>query len=777
MISLLHLLLLLGFFGLLGLSVASTKVVKERFALLPALGLSALVGGAYVLSANFRLSGAMAMGVTTILLLLCALFRSPMLCAALRTSGKNGEIKRSLLLALVPICTLILPALFYGFNFFYGSVNFDFFYNSQESWFLKTHNVLQFASAKGEEILPLSWSSNFQGRFAISLVAAFFSSWLPVDALQFNSLLLNTLVVIFALAVSVFCQEFFRFSNRKLFLAVFFTVLSAGYVQSYSYYLLGQLSAIPPFIVYCIVLKSLLEKIQSKNQESILGLMLGLAALFNVLYVFYAILSFFALILTVVSACFYGYKHSKKSTAIALGLTLLFAVTIFAVIRLSAVSESIHIIKEWTATSTKVAAGGSAVIVFSEYLKDAFLALLFGTVNYPSSVSVFGLFINTAPIRNLLLFFIGLGALTTLLLSLKVYLKSKDVPKSAHAIILALTCIILACAFYFFLTLASYALFKIQSWFMPLLVPLYLYAFDKKISIGNRQLSLSLFCGLLLALNLSASVVYMGDFLASDKFKRYANVRGVTGSKDITDLATVLNNANIQSMSLLLNNGIEAAWVANFTRGIELQAVTHNFQPLADKDLPAKPCTNLPELNANGPWVLTHPNSIRSDVTDFAQGGKVIYENNSYSVIDPKTVATYAYFGRGAYPVELNLGRNTTFPKKFRWVSRGVEIIIYSNEARKANLLVEVVPGYVVTKDPVRHFSITTDTNRYDFSAKSQIEFVVPQVSLRKGLTCVFLESPDEVTSSGTQYSIWRRNIPLDTRLTNFAVSRVSIQF
>lgn len=776
MISLLHLLLLLGFFGLLGLSVASTKMVKERFALLPALGLSALVGSAYILSANFRLSGAMAMSAATVLLLLCALFRSPVLYFALRESSKSGEIKRSLLLALIPLCTLVLPALFYGFNYFYGSVNFDFFYNSQESWFLRTHDVLQFANAKGEEILPLSWSSNFQGRFAISLVAAFFSSWLPVDALQFNSLLLNTLVVIFALAVSVFCKEFFRFSHKKLFLAVFLTVLSAAYVQSYSYYLLGQLSAIPVFIVYCIVLKSLLEKIQSQNPSSLLESMLGLAALFNVLYVFYAILSFFALMLTVVSACFYGYKHAEKSTAKALVLTLLFAVVIFIAIRLSAVSESLNIIKEWTATSTKVAAGGSAVIVFSEYLKDAFLALLFGTVNYPSSVSIFGLVISAAPIRSLLLFFVGLGALTTLLLSLKVYLKAKDMPKSAQAIILALVCIILACAFYFFLSLASYALFKIQSWFMPLLVPLYLYAFNKKISIGNRQLSLSLFCGIVLALNLSASAIYMGDFLASDKFKRYANVRGITGSKDITDLAAMLNHSNIQNMSLLLNNGIEAAWVANFTRGIELQAVTHNFQPLADKDLPAKPCTNLPELNANGPWVLTHPGSIRSDVTGFAQGGKLIYENNSYWVIDPKTVTSYAYFGRGAYPVELNLGRNTAFPKKFRWVSRGVEIIIYSNEARKADLVFEVVPGYVVTKDPVRHFSITTDAKRYDFSAKSQTELLVPQVALRKGLTCVFLESPDEVTKSGTQYSIWRSNIPLDTRLTNFAVSRVSIK-
>jgi hypothetical protein len=592
MISLIYLILLLAFFSVLGLSVASTKMVKERFAILPALGFGAVVGLAYVLSANFRISGALAMTGAVGLLLLLALIRGRTLYQALSAAWQEGEVKRSLFIILIPIFTLLLPALFYGFDFFYGSVNFDFFFNSQESWYLKTHNVLEFDSEG--EIIPLTWSSNYQGRFAVSLVAAFFSYWLNADVLQFNSLLLNTLVILFALSMSIFCKELFRFGSKGIMGAVFFAVLSAGFVQSYSYYLLGQLSAIPVFIVYCIFLKSWLDKLNTHHATR-LGLSSGalmLALLFNILYILYAILGFFALFLTAVSFCIYSYKQLNKKVILSFIKALFFAGFVFCLIRLTAIAESIAIIDEWVSTSGKVVVGKNAITVFSEYLKDSFLALVFGIVNYPSTVSLFSLFTFLTPVRNYLLFVLGLGALATLFLSLKSYSYAKDISKGAQSIVLALALILLCCAFYFFISMAPYGIFKIQSWFMPLLIPIFFYAFNKKVQIGNKQFHLAILCGSLLALNVGASAVYMADFVVADKFKRYANVRGITGNKDVTGLAAELNGDQVKELSLLLNNGIEAAWVAHFMRDISVKTITHNAQPLADKDLPNEPCSD-----------------------------------------------------------------------------------------------------------------------------------------------------------------------------------------
>lgn len=776
--SLFSLIALLVFFSVLGLGVASAKMVKERLAIIPALGFGAVIGLGYVLSANFKWPGALAMTAASALLLGSVILRSRILFPALLNAWQTGAVNRFLFICLIPMFTLLVPALFYGFDYFYGSVNFDFFYNSQESWFLKTHDVLQYLPAEGKEILPLSWSSNFQGRFAVSLIAAFFSYWTNADVLQFNSLLLNTLVVLFALSLSVFCRELFRLGVKGTACAVFFSVLSAGFVQSYSYYLLGQLSALPVFIAYCIFLKSLLDKVSSQAGKftQVRAELFMLAVLFNILYILYVILGMFALFLTVVSYFICCYRQPGKNAVLSLVKMVFLTIVVFCLIRISAIPESINIIREWVTTSSKVAAGSGTIIVFSEYLKDSFLAILFGIVNYPSTVSLFGLVITLAPLRNVTLFLLGIGALATFLLALKSFANARDNSKGSQAVILALAFIVLACAFYFFFSQAPYAIFKIQTWFMPLLIPIYLFAFNKKVQIGKKQFGLSTLCFSILALNVGASAVYMGDFFAPDKYKRYANVRGITGSKDVTDLASKLNDFPVNEMSLLLNNGIEAAWVANFTRKIRLNAVTHNYQPLEDINLPASPCANVKNLTPSELWVMTNPHSIRSDVTDAAQGGKVVYQNDSFIVLDPVNVSSFVYFGNGSYPVELNLGRNTAFPRKFRWISKGVEIMVYSSQDRVADLSIEVTPGYVVTKSPVRQISILTEAVRRDFSIDSTTLLTVADVKLRKGLTCLFLESPDEVTQPRTAYGILRPGVPFDTRLTNFAVSYVGIK-
>lgn len=789
LLSLLSLCLLLLGLSFLGLSVASFNVIKKDSALLPALGFATVITLSYIFSANFNISGANAVLLAILLPGLVITLRARTIAEAMQAAWGTKTISTSFLVALLPILSLLVPALLTGFSYFYGSVNFDFFYNSQDGWFLQTHSVLDLKDSDSDHILPLTWSAGFQGRFGASLLAAFFAKWFDINTLVFNSYLLNTLVVIFALSISVFCREFFQIRRLSVLLVtVLLVIMSAAYSQAYAYYLLGQLSALPIFVLYCIFLKRLLDHFQTSDSSFLrkhLYSFLGLALLFNALYVLYAILSFYALALTIVSFVLLDIKQ-KRFHLLSLIQFLSLSLLLFCLARILTITASLQIIQEWLATSVKVAAGNKAavthsvhqVIVFSEYLKDSFLALLFGVTSYPSINSLFGSIFKTDALRSIILFFVGFIAFLTYLASLALYIKSTLISRSAKSIIVSLTLLTLGSAFLFFITLAPYGIFKVQTWFIPLLMPIFIFGFNKAIVIKHKKIKLAYFCAGLLLLNVFSTFVYLGDFLAADSMRRHANVRGVTGNRDIEDLTNYLHKANPKTISLFLANGVEAAWLMNFNRQLTIQTTAHNLQPLADREFPVNPCSESlnQTISTQTPWIMPNPNLKHSDLTSFPVGARTLYSNNSFVVLDPSQIATYVYFGKGTYPVELTMSESTSFPKKFRWVEQGAEILIYSDKEKVVNLEMDVMPGYVETKEPTRHLLIKTSEKTYPFTMTSQTTLKADKVKLRKGLTCLTVESPDKVNIPGTPYGLIRRQIPYDPRLLNFAISRVEIR-
>lgn len=777
--NLIYLLALLAFFSVLGLGISSTNTAKNNLALLPVFGFAALIGLGYIISANFKISGANATGFGAILLTCIFFLRLRRFFGLIYSARENGELYMFFAIIAIPILTLLIPAILTGFNYFYGYVNYDFYYNSQDSWFLKTHNVIQYYE-NNVFITPLNWSANSSGRIAVGLLGAFFSNLLNLNTLEFNSLLLNTLVILFALSISVFCKEFFNFGKKTILLAVFFSVMSAGYVQAYSYYVLGQISVIPVFIVFCIYLKNFLDSLnEPNNAHNMYRHAIIIALLLNVLFILYAIVSFFAAAITISSyaICLYNQKKKRRSF-LPLLKAMGIAILLFCLVRILIVPESLKIIKSWIMLSNRVAEGRhdeEVFVVFSEYLTEVFPALFFGLANYLTTNSIFKHFELTDPIRIILLTSLGLGALVTTIWILISFTFS-EIAKSSKAIIISLFTLTLSLAICFFFTSSGYGIFKLQTWFMPILITTYVY-FLFKTDTTRLQLIIKASCGIILILNVFTGIEYLDDFFTPETQQRFINVHGVTRNRDINDLAIKLKSNDFSNVSLFLTNGMETAWLANSLRTTNLNKVIHNTQLLLEKEFkPSSPLGNHDFWPTSGVMIITNPNLTLSDITMPPDGMKIIYSNKSYMIIDPSQIKTFIYLGSGTYPVEYFPAPDNTFPTKFRWAEKGVEVMIYSNQDKLANLLIEITPGYVDAQSKSRQIHVKTESGQHTFSIQSRTMLTIPNLKLHKGINYITLESPDKVTRMTRYGSLMRSTISLDPRLNNFAISYVGIK-
>ncbi len=734
MISIFCLLALILFFTLLGLGFTTKKTNPTDFLLLPTIGYAALIGLTYIISANFGLSGADSVCVGIILLLGIVLLRLKTISSSLSQGIKHGLMYDATITMLLPMMTLLLPAIVIGFKYYYGGVNFDYFYNSQDSWFLSTHSVLQYSSdykTGTADILPLDWSANPQGRFGISLIGAFFLKYAGINALEFNSLLLSSLVVIFALGMSVMCQELFGLKGKILLFAVLVCIASGAYVQSYNYYLLGQISAIPVFILFCILLKRFLDNIDAERTNSNI---LSIALVVNTLYVLYAILSAFAVFLG--GACCLLYLCHKQLRAVLIPAIQVIVMTgiVYVLMNIFALHHSLGVITSWINLSTKVATGHSTII-FPQYMHSTtFLGLLFGLFNYPEYLSLFLWIVHYPVLENTVFSILGLGTLITFSYALMIFAKDNRNNISARTVVLMLAAITIISSFAFFMLSAPYGIFKMQVWFMPILMPIFVVALMKGTNKNSYSL-LTICCGIVLLLNFATSSIYMRDSLIADARKKFVLAQGISGNKDIDDFANQLNSRHPGELSLFLSNGTLSAWLGNYIRNENLNLVTHNSQTLADKDFEVGYCIDL-RSKAYTPkelWVLQNPKFIQSDITDFPVEAKVIYKNDTFELLDPKNIDTYIFMGSGVYPIEY--GKNAAgLPVKIRPVEKNAEIVIYSNKERMVTLSIAASPGHSLTQNAVRDIAITGyDVPQRHYVIKSGTTITIDNVRLRNG--------------------------------------------
>lgn len=740
MITVLFILLILTPLGFL-LKFSTSKI--DELLLSSLKGYILVIGLSYCISYNFMIDGATSVLISLIILysLLIIKFFRALLNKRLLIFRKKIVVIL-LYVSIIPICTILVPSFILGIGNFYGVYNFDFFYNSQDALFLSTNSVTNFYSS--DNIFPIDWSANPQGRFAISLIGAFVFKYLSFNPLEFNSYLLSTLIIISAQVFFVFARRIFMMNYFYSFLSVFIFILSAHFVQGYIYYLLGQISAIPVFIYVLLIFRNLLKNQNYKN-------FFWLVFTINILYFIYAILSFYAFTLFFFTSLSLIYLKKINIKYSNIFLFIFSFIIIFVLLRISNLHELYISIIDWIALSFQTASAEKGIMVFSEYLTETGLMLQWGLINYPSSVSVlnFSSFI-----------FISMGLIATLSY-LFIILKLRNLLNPiSYFLILVLSGIVISSSILFYIIKSPYPLFKTFAWFIPILLPLFLYGISK----SYKRFLLSSISIVILGLNLLTSVTYLGPFFLK-KENPYLSTYLI--SKDeLIQLNKYLKNLEPTELSINMTDGIHSSWFANFFREFKIHSLTHNRQPLFDKELD----NSFYELS--GEYLITQKNNFDIFDRNIYSNNKPLFETENYELYRISDIDILTFIGTGTYqPTTIY---NDKIPNTFRWVEKGLELLVYSNKERMIELKFDVQDGYVKSANS-RTINVNTNNIINTFALNGQIKIELSQIVLKKGINKIIIKSDDEVYPMDRYNALFRKDINLDTRLLNFRISNISI--
>lgn len=773
-------------FSLLGLPLLMLRRESREFLLAPTFGLTTSVLIGYAISANFGFSGADSMAVSFGLLMVSSIAAA--VCCRFRVSAflpQTYVFLKTTLLYILPALVILIPAIKIGVEFFFGAVNFDFFYNSQDSVYLSSHSVLEFDIANDNAIFPLTWSANPQGRFAVSLIGAFALKFLGLNPLHFNSALLASLVLISAFAFAAVARSIYRFGILLSSIAVALFIFSGGFAQGYCYYLLGQISALPIFMAVCIYASRAFTELNENISTQKIATNDAVVVIFllNALYIFYAILSFFA-VAVIVGAFFFLIAANKKNALINLrGMTVLAAgsLIVFLLIRVFSLGEAKRTVVDWIVLSLNTAGPSSASsAVFNEYTTESFIPLLFGFFTYPTGGSIFNSLLGAGEMRSWTLFVVGLLILLTFLWALVKVIRRHLMPIGAKAIIGSISTIALICSFIFFTTKSGYAIFKIGNWFIPLLLPLILAAIC--LSIRRLRAHDIAFIGigsLILCANTATAINYIFPLLPVFRTASFENVSNLNGMTGVSELKSQLLSKPDRPLIFHLNNGIKNAWIANEFRDRTVTVLTHNSQPLMDKALPSVPCSiAAPSFPKDAVLIDDRGAKSDPDILSINQDAQPFFKNAYYSAYFAAGIDHYAFLGRGSYPA-TTLGdaeaKALGFAKSFRWIEHGLEIYIFTRKSGLADIAFDATPGFV--NGPThRSLLLITPGIQYDaFFDRKNTRVRFPAIDLKPGMNCLYVESRDEVQPLIRYGALVRPSIQFDSRLLNFALSNINI--
>lgn len=781
--------LLLLAFSLLG--YPWTSAGRGRLLLAPAVGLAATILLAYFLSANFDLVGADAVAIAIPLLAGFALVREFVQrhSRAVRYAQFGADL-RDAGWALLPVAVLIVPALQHGVVDFFGVGNFDFFYNSQDGWFLASHSVNQFVVEEHDRILPLTWSANTQGRFAVTLLSAFAHKYADFNTLHFNAVMLTSCVATASMATYAFALRVLGFNSRWALWTVMAFIFSAGFAQGYSYFLLGQISAMPLFMAFATSLAPLLNgggrpavatSGQTWRDVAVIAFWL------NALYVFYAILAFFAGALLVLAALLNTYRSNRsvKLAVVRIGQVLLATLLLFVLVRAFSLPSAGQAIIDWINLSLKTAGTtADGPKVFTEYLTEGFLALLLGLVRYPANTSVFGsllLFRDSQSVPLLVLSCLGIVCFVT---SLVYFAASRTLPRNGKAILGAMVLISLGCGIAFFVSGSGYAIFKIGSWFIPICLIAVVAALHARAEFsGIKRAGLLLTATCLLLLNMVTAFNYAYAFLPLRKLFGYRDSAKIVEMADVRQLKGWLQAQPEKRIELDFLDGIKAAWFANELRdrSQQVDAYSHNLQPLADRQVKPPVCpVDFSRSYEQTLLVTDHLGGDSQDIISMQPAPTPAAAAGRYHVIDMSRTDFYVSLGRGTYPsytLSDNEARSNALPRTLRWVEKGFELYVYTRRSGYVDISLDAAPGFVVG-DETRTLELSGQgVQRGGVFSKKDQRVRYDRIPVKTGMNCLYIESSDHVQNINRYGALFRSAVTLDSRFLNYAIGNLDVHY
>ncbi len=444
--------------------------------------------GIYKYFGNLSVSVIPILGFVAILVFACST------SALLNLSGSNSTLSASLLLSVLGFfaffklygieqrkkmlsVALIFSSLYYfiyliflKFKIFFGVYNYDFFYNIQDSLYLQKHSIYDFDSSA--EVFPLGWSADPMGRFAPSLLISLMNSFSD-DALRWAGASFVLVITLSCFGFVVFFREYFQKKNFFLIFLIFgVVVLNSLTLFAWESNLLGQISGLPVLLLlFTIFAYSKFQESQVRVFGQLVFLLVGLYWIYPAMFL---IATPLAILILIRIFLVQGYISGIRNTLFFFASLIFTGYPNFE----AASSRLLNLI--FFTESNSQTAPKSGELVFNQFSSWFGPLLSLGYLKYPNRFGTIG----TLILYVFLLIILGLLIRRLIKSSVGNGLRSRLYPRTDLQVLIFY--LVLIYLFMFVVLRSNYFLFKVSTWFSPLLVGIFLiYSYNSASSRKN----------------------------------------------------------------------------------------------------------------------------------------------------------------------------------------------------------------------------------------------------------------------------------------------------
>lgn len=419
---------------------------------IPILGFVTILTFSCVISAILELSGTESVFSSFLLLSIFGIF----------TYFRISEVEKRK--KIVTSC-LIFASFYYfvylvflKFEIFFGVHNFDFFYNIQDGIYLQRHSIYKFEPS--DSIFPLGWSADPMGRFAPSLLFSLLNF--------FSDRPIFWAGAVFVLVITLYCLGFvlfFRTLVQKpsfflMFLLLSLIVLNSLTLFSWRSNLLGQISGLPVLLtVFTVFTGSRFQQSQVRVFVQLVFLIIGLYWIYPAMFL---IASPLMILILIRIFRVQGIKTGVKNTFYFL---VALTVTVYPNFD-AAISRLLDLVFFTQSNSQDDSIAGN--LVFNQFSSWFGPLLSIGYVPYPNKIgnyktSILYLFLAVV------VFFLFWSLRKRLV---RVTGTVNFYPRTDLQVLASYLSVIYL--FIFIFLKSNYFLFKVSTWFSPLLIGVFL---------------------------------------------------------------------------------------------------------------------------------------------------------------------------------------------------------------------------------------------------------------------------------------------------------------
>lgn len=237
--------------------------------------------------------------------------------------------------------------------------------------------------------------------------------------------------------------------------------------------------------------------------------------------------------------------------------------------------------------------------------------------------------------------------------------------------------------------------------------------------------------------------------------------------EDVRQLRELNATTYDHNILVMLGSGVTQLWASEdlpFPKGRPFRALGI----LTQESVPTTETKAVPEQ-----YVL-HLNNRKLDVVDPPEGPHV-WSNGSFALSRLDQIQNALFTGLGWYRIETSATAAPYWRKRYRWLRKRAEFLLFNPRPGPQRLLITMIGGYG-SQDPVRHVAFLLNGRQFDeveFSGYTRI--LTKPFSAAPPWAQIELAVREDVTPLPRTRSLWASWVPAESRRLNVAVSEAVV--